>query len=249
MSVAYHIDVYELVSSPDPTLSPDRFLPGGTRGRGTRLCTVQLTTPMCLSTVNILLLAPTSCSFEVTSFSTPNTTPSLPRIPMAVLHKLDGKGETVLYSELCRTSWPITVHCYKRTHCFQQLLQHTQFGTPCHLVRTVLLTSRTGGEKEGIRYAGRRDNRPTKTPHPCPYRAHCPVVASAAVSSHGKLLKLDHVRVLLEWNGVATGNGIGKRAWQSSDPNCCVSVSLWSPHLFNAFVEHEGVAVSQAVAI
>ena len=65
-----------------------------------------------------------------------------------------------------------------------------------------------------------------------------------------KLLKLDHVRVLLEWNGVTTRNGIGKRAWRSSDPKLlCLSLSLWSPRLFNAFVEYEGVAISQAVAV
>ena len=108
------------------------------------------------------------------------------------------------FTELSRASWPITVHCYKHTHCFQQPLRHTQFGTPCHLVKTVLLTSRTGEEKEEIRYAGRRDNRPTKTPYPCPYRAHCPVVASAAVS---KLTWIDGkcwswITCACSWNGM-----------------------------------------------
>ena len=46
------------------------------------------TMPMCLSMLNILLFAPLSYSFDCTSFSTPNTIPSLPRIPIAVLkHK------------------------------------------------------------------------------------------------------------------------------------------------------------------
>ena len=43
------------------------------------------TIPMCLSTLKILLLAPVSYNLDVTNFSTPNTIPSLPLIPIAVL--------------------------------------------------------------------------------------------------------------------------------------------------------------------
>lgn len=57
-----------------------------------------LTTPICLSTVNNLLLEPGSCSLEVTSFSMPNTTPSLPRMAIAVLKEL--KEALVSFSKL-----------------------------------------------------------------------------------------------------------------------------------------------------
>ena len=40
--------------------------------------------PTCSSTWNILLFAPGSYSFDVTSFSTANTTPSFPRRPITV---------------------------------------------------------------------------------------------------------------------------------------------------------------------
>ena len=46
-----------------------------------------LTTPECVSTVNILLLAVGSYSFDVMIFSTANTTPSLHLKPIAVLKK------------------------------------------------------------------------------------------------------------------------------------------------------------------
>ena len=182
---------------------------------------------MCLSTVNILLLAPTSCSFEVTSFSIPNTTPSLPRIPMAVLHELDGNGETVFnqnHAGLVGLSLHTLTSCYKHTHCFQQPLWHTQFGTLCHLGRTVLLTSHTDGESGDVRHAGRRDKRPTRTPYPCPYWAHCPALASAAKLTWKKNCWswITCAWLGMEWNGVTTGNGIGKRAWRSSDLRCCV---------------------------
>ena len=200
MCVAYHIDVYNHL--------------------------VQLTTPMCLSTVNILLLAPTSCSFEVTSFSTPNTTPSLPRIPMAVLHELDGNSEMVYnrnYAGVVGLSLHTPTICYKHTHCFQQPLQHTQFGTLCHLARTVLLTSHTDGESGDVRHAGRRDKRPTGHLTPVPIEL---IVQRLPL----QLLKLTWKKIAeagsrarnLEWNGVTTGNGIGKRAWRSSDPRYCV---------------------------
>ena len=48
----------------------------------------KLTNPICLSIWKILLLAPASYNFDVTSFSTPNTTPSLPLIATAVLKKM-----------------------------------------------------------------------------------------------------------------------------------------------------------------
>ena len=47
----------------------------------------ELTIPMCLSIVKSLRLADGSCSFEVIFFSIANTTPSLPRIAMAVLER------------------------------------------------------------------------------------------------------------------------------------------------------------------
>ena len=52
-----------------------------------------LTIPICLSMLKILLLAPDSYNFEVTSFSTPKTIPSFPRIPIAVLQKRTGHGK------------------------------------------------------------------------------------------------------------------------------------------------------------
>lgn len=45
-----------------------------------------VTMPMCLSMLKMRLLEPSSYSLDRTSFSTPNTTPSLQRIPMAVLN-------------------------------------------------------------------------------------------------------------------------------------------------------------------
>ena len=49
------------------------------------VCTYVVTMPTCLSMLKMRLLAPCSYSLDKTSFSTPNTTPSLQRIPMAVL--------------------------------------------------------------------------------------------------------------------------------------------------------------------
>ena len=177
---------------------------------------------------------------------------------MAVLHKLDGNGETVFnqnHAGLVGLSLHTLTSCYKHTHCFQQPLWHTQFGTLCHLGRTVLLTSHTDGESGDVRHAGRRDKRPTRTPYPCPYWAHCPALASAAkLTWKKKLLKLDHVRVIgngmkwsnyWEWNW-KTGVAI---IWSSLLCLLKTLLSLWSAHLFNAFVGYEGVAVSQAVAI
>lgn len=46
----------------------------------------RLTAPICRSTVKIRLLEFVSWSFDVISFSTPNTTPSLHRRPIQVLH-------------------------------------------------------------------------------------------------------------------------------------------------------------------
>ena len=118
----------------------------------------------------------------------------------------------------------------------------------------MLLTSHTDGESGDVRHAGRRDKRPTGHLTPVPIEL---IVQRLPL----QLLKLTWKKIAeagsrarnLEWNGVTTGNGIGKWAWRSSDPRYCVKtlslLSLWFAHLFNAFVGYEGVAVSQAVPI
>lgn len=62
--------------------------------RCVRLCAV--TMPTCLSMLKMRLLEPSSYSLDRTSFSTPNTTPSLQRMAIAVLHRHTEKQTVVV---------------------------------------------------------------------------------------------------------------------------------------------------------
>ena len=86
------------------------------------------------------------------SFSTPSTTPSLPRMAMAVLHKVEVVSDDPLPNQR-------GAHAYatKRTCCSPPPSWHTQFEKLGHLVRTERPRGRTGGRKyngsdRGIRF-------------------------------------------------------------------------------------------------
>lgn len=84
-----------------------------------------------MSILNILLFAPASYSFDVTSFSTANTTPSLPR-----------KATAVLLSKMTYYYWYEDIR-RRLTRCFRRLSWHIRLGILCHQERTAKLTNRT----------------------------------------------------------------------------------------------------------
>jgi len=119
---------------------------------------------MCKSMWKIRLFASSSYSFDCTSLSTPNTTPSLPLMPTTVLHK----QLTILLHNWLNLKWELQKHIKNKifaitskmilkyckyllwgklsvwhTRCSRQLSVHILLETLGHLVKTVQLTNHT----------------------------------------------------------------------------------------------------------
>ena len=77
------------------------------------------TMPMWVSTLKILRLAPASYNFEVTSFSTANTTPSFPLRATAVLNKPTNKSINNNRNETTITPWSPTKHDHSKAINYQ----------------------------------------------------------------------------------------------------------------------------------
>lgn len=101
------------------------------------------TMPTCLSMLNMRLLDPSSYSLDNTSFSTPNTTPSLQRMATAVLC-----AHTYTHSYVLQPShWVVTAHVTRLllTCCSPRPSWHTPPGKLVHLERRWKPTGRTAG--------------------------------------------------------------------------------------------------------